>query len=119
MKKLYIEEVKEIEEPKDINYERLSFIYDLNTNIGVQMIRIQKELEVGKIYEFTYEDCSDIDAYDYIVLKKVDDVYYIAEYYHGKFIRTKESLLADVWIKCNIKEKYGVDIEQILEMYEK
>ena len=119
MTKLYIEEVKEIKEPKGIDYERLDFLYDLNTNIGIQVIRIQKELEVGKIYEFTYDDHIDIDVYNYIVLKRVDDIYYIAQYYHGKFVRTKESLLADVWVKCNIKEKYDIDIKQMLKIYEK
>ncbi len=103
MKELYIEEVKPETEQNGVNYEWLSNYWDINYKICVRKVRLNKQLEVGKLYAFNFVDYNNDDTYDYIVLKnESDDVYYIAEYYDG-LISTEESYLVEnAWVKCNI-----------------
>ena len=110
-KKLYIDIHKEYNEPNDIRFENLGYFFDKESRIGIKKIYIECDLEVGFVYDFTYEDYNDTDTYSYKVLKKDGCIYYIAEYY-DRFYEYEETELGDVWEKCNIKEKLGIDIEK-------
>ena len=105
MRELYIEEVKPDLEQKGVEYKIIKRFYDTVHEIRVVKIKLNKQLEVGKIYAFNYIDYNSDDTYHYIVLKQEDsDIYYIAEYY-GKLITTKESHLVEgAWTKINIEE---------------
>lgn len=109
-RKLYIDVHKEYEEPKDIQFEKLGYFFDKKSRIGVIKIHLKCNLKVGTVYDFTYENDEDSDIYCYLVLKKEGYVYYITEYYNG-FYETEEAKLGDVWEKCSVKEKLGIDLE--------
>lgn len=111
VRKLYISIHEEDVEQKDVKFENLGCFFDKESRIGVQKIYIEYDLKVGIVYDFTYEDYNDIDTYYYLVLKKEENVYYIAEYY-DKFYKYDEMSLGNSWEKCNIKEKLGIDIEK-------
>jgi len=111
VRKLYISIHEEDVEQKDVKFENLGCFFDKESRIGVQKIYIEYDLKVGIVYDFTYEDYNDIDTYYYLVLKKKENVYYIAEYY-DKFYKYDEMSLGNSWEKCNIKEKLGIDIEK-------
>lgn len=108
--KLYIDVRKEYEEPKDIQFEKLGYFFDKKSRIGVIKIHLKCNLKVGTVYDFTYENDEDSYTYCYLVLKKEGYVYYIAEYYNG-FYEMEEAKLGDVWEKCSVKEKLGIDLE--------
>ena len=111
-KKLYIEHCKKEEhEPESIRFENLGYYYDLQHKIGIQKKSIFADLKIGLVYDFTYEDYNDTDTYSYIVLKKEENIYYIAEYYNG-FCETKESCLGDCWTKCNVKETLDINLSE-------
>ena len=113
MRKLTIEKWKpEFMEPQGIDYENVGYYFDTTHRICVFVKKIQYDLEVGQVYEFTYEDENDVDGYDYLILKKDGDTYYMVEYY-GRIIDEKnERLLGDVWVKCDVKEKLDIDLEE-------
>lgn len=107
-KKLYIDIHKE--DDNGIRFENLGYFYDIKNNICIQKKYIECDLEVGLVYDFTYEDDLDTDTYSYIVLKKDENIYYIAEYY-DRFCECGEGRLGDCWTKCDVKEELGIDIE--------
>lgn len=111
MKELFIEEVKTEVEQNGINYEYITNYWDIVHKICVRKIRLDKQLEIGKLYAFNYVDNNNDDTYHYIVLKIEDsNVYYIAEYYDG-LISTKENYLVEnTWVKCNMNER-GVNLK--------
>ena len=111
IKKLYIETHKEDIESKDIRFENLGYFFDIKSGIGVQKKYIESDLKVGFVYDFTYEDYNDTDTYCFVILKREGNIYYIAEYY-DRFFQYKEMYLGDCWVKCDIKEKLGIDIEE-------
>lgn len=111
IKKLYIDTHKEDVEAKDIRFENLGYFFDTKNGIGIQKKYIEYDLKVGFVYDFTYEDYNDIDTYCYVVLKREGNIYYIAEYYN-KFCEYRETQLGDCWIKCDVKEELGIDIEE-------
>lgn len=114
IEKLYIDTHKEeVEEvvPKDIRFKNLGYFFDKRSKIGIQKKYIECDLKVGFAYDFTYEGCNDTDTYCYVVLKRNGNIYYIAEYY-GKFYEDNETLLGDCWIKCDVKEELGIDIDE-------
>ena len=113
VRKLTIEKWKpECMEPQGVDYENIGYYFDTTHRICVFVKKIQYDLEVGQVYEFTYEDENDVDGYDYLILKKDGDTYYMVEYY-GRIIDEKnERLLGDVWVKCDVKEKLDIDLEE-------
>ena len=111
IKKLYIETHKEDIESKDIRFENLGYLFDTKSGIGVQKKYIETDLKVGFVYDFTYEDYNDTDTYCFVILKREGNIYYIAEYYN-RFYQYKETCLGDCWIKCDLKEELGIDIEE-------
>lgn len=88
----------------------MGYFFDKKSRIGVIKIHLKCNLKVGTVYDFTYENDEDSDIYCYLVLKKEGYVYYITEYYNG-FYETEEAKLVDVWEKCSVKEKLGIDLE--------
>ena len=111
IKKLYIEAHKEDIELKDIRFENLGYFFDIKSGIGVQKKYIEADLKVGFVYDFTYEDYNDTDTYCFVILKREGNIYYIAEYYN-RFYQYKETCLGDCWVKCDLKEELGIDIEE-------
>ena len=112
-KKLYIEVHRERNMPENICFEHLGCFYDINSKVGIYKMYIEYDLKVGCIYDFTYEDVNDSDTYEYLILKKEENhVYYLAEYYCGKFYQFKEVLLGECWVKCNAKEELRIDIDK-------
>ena len=111
IKKLYIEAHREDIEPKDIRFENLGYFFDIKSGIGIQKKYIESDLKVGFVYEFTYEDYNDTDTYCFVILKREGNIYYIAEYYN-RFYQYKETCLGDCWVKCDVKEEFGIDIEE-------
>lgn len=109
IKKCYIEEHNPKMETKEIRIEWLDSFFDIKTRIGVKKCYIETDLKVGSIYEFTFEDYNDCDSYDYVVLKKEENIYYIAEYYNG-FYKYKENCLGNGWIKCNVEQELGINL---------
>ena len=111
IKKLYIETHKEDIESKDIRFENLGYFFDTKSGIGVQKKYIETDLKVGFVYDFTYEDYNDTDTYCFVILKREGNIYYITEYY-DKLYQYKETCLGDCWVKCDVKEEFGIDIEE-------
>ena len=111
LKKLYIEAHKEDAEPKDIRFENLGYFFDVKSGVGIQKKYIESDLKVGFVYDFTYKDYNDTDTYCYVILKREENIYYIAEYYN-RFYQYKETHLGDCWVKCDVKEELGIDIEE-------
>lgn len=111
LKKLYIEVHKEDVEPKDIKFENLGYFFDVKSCVGIQKKYIEADLKVGFVYDFIYEDYNDTDTYCFVILKREENIYYIAEYYN-RFYQYKETHLGDCWVKCNVKEELGIDIEK-------
>ena len=115
MKELYIEKWRpEKEERESVKYKRLRFFYDIETGICVYEREINYDLKIGESYNFTYEDYDDCDTYTYLVLKRENNVYYLTPYYpnHDNGIKaTEEKYLGDCYIKCNVNEVLGIDLE--------
>ena len=111
IKKLYIDAHKEDIEPKDIRFENLGYFFDIKSGIGVQKKYIEADLKVGFVYDLTYEYYNDTYTYCFVILKREGNIYYIAEYYN-RFYQYKEECLGDCWVKCDVKEELGVDIEE-------
>lgn len=113
--KLYIKRTKKEEydvSSTNICYEGLGFYYDIKHKIGVEKRKIMADLEVGIIYDFIYEGSNDTDLYNYVVLKRDGNIYYIAEYYNDFFYEMQERYLGDCWIKCDVKETLGIDLNE-------
>ena len=112
MRELYIEEYKPTVEPQDVKYEFLEYYYDTIHNVCVKKIRLNKELDVDKVYSFTYIDCDDDNTYNYIVLKRENgNIYFIAEYYGKLYITREKNLVRDAWIKMNVEE-LGINLNK-------
>lgn len=115
---LFIEEyIEEIEEDLSVDYEHLGWYLDDKTNIKVYHKYVAKDLEVGKIYEFTFEDDQDSDTYDYVVVKKNDDgTYLLCEKYGGYsgklYAVRNRNLLCECWKICNVKDELGFDLSE-------
>jgi len=113
-KQLYITPHIEEVEKEDIKFEKINSIYDVDHNICIHIRKVDTELNVGVVYDFTFENYDDEDTYQYLILKKDNDVYYMTEYY-GKFIQIKENYLGDSWEKYTseeIKNKFGIDMDE-------
>ena len=111
IKKLYIETHKEDIESKDIRFENLGYFFDIKSGIGIQKKYIEADLKVGFVYDFTYENYNDTDTYCFVILKREENIYYIAEYY-DRFCQYKETYIGGCWVKCDVKEEFGIDIEE-------
>lgn len=113
-KVIYKENKKEEYDVSSTNicYERLDLYYDIKHKIGVEKRKIMADLEVGVIYDFIYEGSNDTDLYNYVVLKRDGNIYYIAEFYNDFFYEKQERYLGDCWIKCDVKETLGIDLDE-------
>lgn len=113
MKKLHIEEHKEKDcEEMGVKYKNIGYFYDTKHHIGIYKKQIDYELQVGTVYDFTFDNWEDIDTYCYIVLKKDKDIYYLAECYNKTLYRINEKYLTEAWIKCDVREWLGIDIDE-------
>lgn len=109
--KLYIKEPKEYIEPENIRFESLESFFDIKSGICIQKMYIEANLEVGFVYDFTYEDYDDSDTYSFVILKREGNIYYITKYY-GNFCQQEERYLGDCWVKCDVKDEIGIDVEE-------
>ena len=118
-RKLFIEFHKiNYNKTRNINFENLAWIYDINTRVVIFKKYIEADLKVGMIYDFTYGDESDLDddsdTYTYVVVKKENNIYYLAEYYCNKFYKLQEKYLGEGWIKCDVEKEFGVDLKNFV-----
>lgn len=104
----------------NINFKNLGWFYDTKTGIGIYKKYIEADLKVGAIYDFTYENEDDLVIYTYVVVKKENNIYYLAEYYHNKFYKPQENHLGEKWIKCDVEKKFDINLENfVVEATEK
>ena len=96
--KLCIEPHKKEVAPKTIHHENLGYFYDTKTKIGVQKKRIDCDLKPGIVYDFIFDSGEDEDTYCFVVLKKSENIYYLAEYYDG-FYKPAEEHLGDARVR--------------------
>lgn len=111
VKNLYVGAHREVA-LEDTHFKVLGYFFDIKSGVGVHKEYIECDLEVGNLYDFIYEDRNDTDTCCYAVLKREGNVYYIAEYYREEFYRYVESGLGDCWVKCDVKEELGIDLEE-------
>lgn len=111
-RKLYIEKWRPEAEQRDIKYEHIGYYLDKKTGIAVYTKKIQADLEVGQLYELTFEDYNDIDTYTYLILKRENDLYYMSEFLEGiyELYAPNPKYLGDAWVKCDVKEELGIDL---------
>lgn len=111
MSKLTIEEHVEEPQEKFIEHEWLAYYYDEKTGIPIERMLIKENLEIGKVYDFTFDNGEDVDTYCYKVIKKiVENEYLLAEYY-GKLYRCKkEKLVLEKWIICDMQKEFGINL---------
>lgn len=116
MIRLYIEEHIEEEEPNDIGYKLLTAYCDEETNVLIRRMKINANLEIGKLYDFDYVDDWDEDStlYIYKPLKRLEDgSYLLCEEYGGKiYAISSKRLLGDGWVICNIKNELRLDLSE-------
>lgn len=104
----------------NINSKNLGWFYDTKTGIGIYKKYIEANLKVGAIYDFTYESEDDLAIYTYVVVKKENNIYYLAEYYYNKFCKSQENHLGEKWIKCDVEKKFDINLENfVVEATEK
>lgn len=102
--------------PLEVNYKQLEWLYDIKHNIGVRKMQIDYNLQVGYVYDLTFEKRinEDSSCFSFIILKKEDNnVYYLAEFYNGHFYKMSEDSLGKSWKKCNVQD-YGVDLNRCI-----
>jgi len=111
MRNLFIEEWKEDEEESSkINYEHLENFYDTLFHVPVYKKRIDAELTIGKLYNFTFENNDDSTTYTYLIIRKdSDNIYYMVEYYEGIY-HIQPGLLGENCIKCDVLNELGIDL---------
>lgn len=113
---LFIEEYKEEEEILPVYHENLDCYCDDETNILVTRMRVGQNLEVGKIYTFTFEYEDDESEYDFLIIRKDDDGSYLMcqKYggYQGKIYSVSNKALISSQIICNVKDKLGLDLSE-------
>lgn len=117
--KLTIEEYDPyIEEPNNLNWEKLGTYYDNKTGIMVYRLYIEMELDIEKLYQFRYE--SDDDSYldIYKIISKLNTYEYLVAIYHDGYNRifpTKRELVS--WEngveEIDVKKVFGIDLLQI------
>ena len=99
--------------PLALKFKQLDWLYDTKHNVGVRKMQIISDLQVGYVYDFTFEQKCNEDAstYSLIILKKEENnIYYLAEFENGAFCKTSENSLHKNWKKCNISD-YGIDLD--------
>ena len=114
---LTIEEWKPEEELSPVEKETLVSYWDIKHHIFVHKVKINMDLLVGKKYNFTYEDYNDCDTYIYLILKKEDNnIYYIVEVSEDTkaYPTEKDRLYGNGWVKCNVKETLGIDLNDLV-----
>lgn len=117
-KRLYIDEYKRgvvsISVSKNyIDYDHVGFFYDKDTSIGIIEMYLDTDLNVGRIYTFTFEDNNDTNIANYMILKKIKNkIYHIAEYYDGEFYKYRETHLSDMWMKCDAFKTLGINRDE-------
>lgn len=110
---LYIEEwTPPVPERESVDYKHLRTFYDTESKIPIYEMEINRELEVGKLYEFGYVDWDGTTTNFELVLKKTGNVYLTCEYYN-RLYRLESKYLGDGYIPCNAKEDLGLDLVQI------
>lgn len=117
MKKLTIEEWKPKIELESIEYKWMKAYWDISTHIAIHRIKINKILEVGKKYDFTFEDDNDEDTYTYLVLRKESDSEYLIVEAYGVLISLHEWQLGGNWKKCDILKTLNLDLKEIYDNY--
>lgn len=101
-----------IENSAPIDNEFIELYFDPVLKIGVEKIYIDKDLQLGEVYEFKFGEEYESNAYDYIILKREDNnIYYISQYNGNELYKYTESLLGEKWIKCDIKDTLKIDID--------
>ena len=104
----------------NINFKNLGWFYDAKTGIGIYKKHIEVDLKVGAIYDFIYESEDDLVIHTYVVVKKENNIYYLAEYYHNKFYKPQENHLGEKWIKCDVEKKFDINLKNfVVEATEK
>lgn len=119
-KNLLIEEHVEVEEDQTpySDYEILERYCDDKTNILIYHMRIEKDLELGKLYDFTFEDDRDSNTYIYKVLKKNDDgTYFLCEEYNGKMYAARNRI-GNPWKICDVEKELGIDLGRMMKLRE-
>lgn len=113
-RKLYIEKWRPEAEQRDIKYEHVGYYLDKKTGIAVYTKKVQADLEVGQLYELTFEDNNDIDTYTYLILKRENDLYYMSEFLEGiyELYAPNPKYLGNAWVKCDIKETLEIDLSE-------
>lgn len=119
-KRLYIEECHKGIATRSvcknyIDYSHMGFYYDKDTSIGIIEMYLDTDLNVGKIYTFTFEDNNDTNIANYMVLCKNNKIYCIAEYYVNEFYRYRKTHLGDMWMKCDAFKALGINRDEWIE----
>ena len=115
-KQLTIQEYNPKPKTEESNWNWGNGYYDLETGILIRELSVEQDLKPNIIYEFTFEDDEDIDAYYYVVLKKLTgNKYLVSEFYYNDFYSIKnKNLLGDSWIFIkDFEEEFCIDFDRI------
>lgn len=100
-----------------IGWEDIDYLYDTEHNLCVYVKTIDKDLKVGAIYSFIFFECNCDDEpniFNYLIVKKEKDTYYMVEYIFGKVHKTDERLLSDNWTKCDVANDYNINLQKYM-----
>lgn len=104
--------------PLELKFKQLEWLYDTKHNICIRKMQIEYNLQVGYVYDFTFEEKENEESstYSFIVVKKEENnIYYIAEFENNNYCTISENRLGKIWKKCDIAE-YGVDLDNCFEI---
>lgn len=105
-----------IKEDNKALYQNLGYFYDIETGIPVYQMKVDRELVVGKLYDFVVflPGYQPQDVNRYLVLKRENDMYYMAEFLDGELFTIPEdyiNLNGHLFEKCNVEELFDINLK--------